>query len=148
MVNARVGVVVMAGSLPHSCRKYSRAKRPPMCAPGAEAATVEEARMRDGGPGGSTLDRLEAGLQGLGRAVRATAVARFLRPCRDLRIRQHRRQRPLPALAAYERPCALLVCLARRARGADESRAARHQRCDPDLPLSPGDRRPGAGYAR
>ena len=52
-------------------------------------------------------------------------------------------QRSFPALEAYRRPCAELARLARRARRQHKAHHDRHQCRDPDLPLSPLDRRAG-----
>ncbi len=57
------------------------------------------------------------------------------------------RERPLPAMEAYGRPCAVLARLARRAGGQHHARHARHQRAVPQLPLPPRHRGAGVRHA-
>src|SRR5919204_1972380 len=87
-------------------------------------------------------------MESIGGAVLATGPLALWRARRGARLRQRRRERPLPPLARHRRPRAVLVRLAGRARCVDEEDPYGDERRDADVPLSPGDRRAGVGDAR
>src|SRR6266498_3691062 len=76
-------------------------------------------------------------VESVGGAVRAFGSPPLRRPGRGARLRQRRRERPLPPLARPRRARAVLLVLARRARREDVARADGDERGDADLPLSP-----------
>ena len=71
----------------------------------------------------------------------SSAAARPVAAGRGARPRDHRRLRPLPALAPPRRACPGRAHVARRAGCAQRRRARRHERADADDALPPVDRR-------
>ena len=90
---------------------------------------------------------VEDRVQGLGRAVRAAPAAGLRGRGRAARPGQRADLRPLPALAARRRPCAVRAVLAGGGRRAHQPGATGHQRAHPHLPVQPGDHRPGLRHA-